>query len=332
MALAGSVNVDVEIDPLGNDAAGNPIYLRELWPSEGEIVQALAALDAHDYRDAYRDVTGDVPAWSALSGQVGPVFDWGTNSTYFREPPFIGRARTKPFEPAIRGRILLSFGDTVTTDHISPVGSIAPKSSAAEYLRSLGVRDRDFNTYGARRCNHDVMVRGTFANTRLRNRVLDGVEGPFARNADGDVLPVYDVAMQNIRDGYANVVVAGDQYGVGSARDWAAKGTALLGVACVVAVGFERIHRANLVGMGVLPLQVDSALPQEAIAACNSVDIEIARETRTAKVCLRNLQGAATWQGTARVLVNSNAEWAYVDAGGLLPRVFGTLSASLVTT
>ena len=263
-ALAGRVDIDLDHEPLGHDARGTPVYLRELWPAEAEIAQALAqATDAATYRRLYADLAHTHPMWTALAAPEGLRYRWDP-STYIARPPFLdGMALLPPPIAPVRGaRALAILGDSVTTDHISPAGAIAPDSPAGRWLRAAGVAEADFNSYGARRGHHEVMVRGTFANVRLRNLMLP--PGPDGRadeggwtlhQPDGARVTIHDAALLYQRSGTPTVVLAGHEYGTGSSRDWAAKGTRLLGVRAVVARSFERIHRGNLVGMGVLPLQ-----------------------------------------------------------------------------
>ena len=253
-ALAGRVNIDFETEPLGTSSAGQPVYLRDLWPRNADVAAVMnAATDAGIYRDIYASVGAGNPLWDGVPAPVGAVYQWDAKSTYIQEPPFF--AGGKAASPAIQGaRALAIFGDSVTTDHISPAGGIKPTSPAGLYLTEHGVQKADFNSYGARRGNHEVMMRGTFANVRIRNLMIPGSEGGITLK-DGEEKPIYDAAMAYQRDGTPLMIFAGEEYGTGSSRDWAAKGTTLLGVKAVVAKSFERIHRANLAGMGVLPCQ-----------------------------------------------------------------------------
>jgi aconitate hydratase len=258
-AIAGTMTRDLTRDPLGWSAAGEPVHLRDIWPSDTEI----AAVVAEGYRperftEAYRALFDGGAAWDGLARAPSPLFAWDPGSTYVRRPPYFdGLSRRLPGSHAIRGaRPLAILGDSTTTDDISPSGAISPGTPAAQFLDALGVAPADYNTYTTRRSNHDVAVRATFANIRLRNRMLPGVEGGFTRlHPDGDTMPIFDAALRHGERGVPLVVVAGRNYGCGSSRDWAAKGVALLGVKAIIAEGFERIHRTNLVGMGVLPLQ-----------------------------------------------------------------------------
>ncbi len=254
-ALAGRVDIDMERQPIGQGKDG-PVYLRDIWPSAEEVAALLPkASDASLYAKLYADLGRDNPLWDAVPAPGGQVYAWDANSTYIQEPPFFKQS-AKP-DPVIRGaRALAIFGDSVTTDHISPAGSIKPSSPAGKYLLDHGVLQADFNSYGARRGNHEVMMRGTFANVRIRNLMLPGSEGGVTvHQPSGEQMSIYDAAMRYQRENVPLLVFAGEEYGTGSSRDWAAKGTRLLGVKAVVAKSFERIHRANLAGMGVLPLQ-----------------------------------------------------------------------------
>jgi aconitate hydratase len=258
-ALAGTMLIDLTREPLGRDAAGRDVFLGEIWPTESEVQQAMAAaVRAEAFRSVYGKVFKGDERWRSLSFPAGNRYEWDPESTYIRHPPFFeGIALTPAAVTDIAGaRVLAMLGDSVTTDHISPAGSIPADSPAGQYLISKGVAVRDFNSYGARRGNHEVMMRGTFANIRLRNGLVPGVEGGFTIHLPGgDQMSIYEAAMRYKRDGVSLVVLAGKEYGSGSSRDWAAKGTALLGVRAVIAESFERIHRSNLVNMGVLPLQ-----------------------------------------------------------------------------
>ena len=279
-ALAGTVDIDLTTEPLGSDRDGNPVYLREIWPSSAEIQDAIAAsLNADMYRGEYANVFGGNPTWNAIPVAEGNLFPWDdAHSTYVHEPPFFVDLAPEPAAPQdIRAaRVLAYLGDNITTDHISPAGSIETDSPAGRYLIALGVPASEFNQYGARRGNHEVLMRGTFANIRIKNKLVPGVEGGYTvylgrddegrRTKDETVsslvvgpssaaLSIYDAAMQYQAAGIPTIILAGKEYGTGSSRDWAGKGPALLGVKAVIAESFERIHRSNLVGMGVLPLQ-----------------------------------------------------------------------------
>ncbi|HLR85542.1 MAG TPA: aconitate hydratase [Nocardioidaceae bacterium] len=259
-ALAGSMDFDLFNDPLGQDHDGNDVYMKDIWPSAAQIEDVIAdAIGSEMFTDGYSDVFAGDERWTSLPTPAGNTFEWAEDSTYVRKPPYfdgIGR-EPEPVTDVSGARVLLKLGDSVTTDHISPAGAIKKDSPAGRYLIEHGVEQRSFNSYGSRRGNHEVMIRGTFANIRLRNQLAPGTEGGFTRqlNGDGEVTSVYDAAQKYADDGVPLVVLAGKEYGSGSSRDWAAKGTALLGVRVVIADSYERIHRSNLIGMGVLPLE-----------------------------------------------------------------------------
>jgi aconitate hydratase len=259
-ALAGSMDVDLVADPLGTGSDGEPVYLADIWPTGAEIEEVVdAAIASEMFTRDYGDVFAGDERWRGLPTPEGDTFAWDAESTYVRKPPYFDQMGRDP-EPVadIAGaRVLAKLGDSVTTDHISPAGAIKTDSPAGKYLSEHGVQRADFNSYGSRRGNHEVMIRGTFANIRLRNQLAPGTEGGFTRNfaADGGVAPIYDAAQSYAAAGTPLVILAGKEYGSGSSRDWAAKGTMLLGVRAVIAESFERIHRSNLIGMGVLPLE-----------------------------------------------------------------------------
>lgn len=257
-ALAGTVRIDIGSEPLGNDRDGKPVYLRDIWPSSQEVAEAVAKVDTSMFHKEYAAVFAGDEQWQAIEVPQAATYVWQSDSTYIQHPPFFdGIGGPPPVIQNVEGaRVLALLGDSVTTDHISPAGNIKADSPAGRYLREQGVEPRDFNSYGSRRGNHEVMMRGTFANIRIRNEMLGGEEGGNTIYIpNGEKMPIYDAAMLYQATGTPLVVIAGQEYGTGSSRDWAAKGTNLLGVKAVIAESFERIHRSNLVGMGVLPLQ-----------------------------------------------------------------------------
>jgi aconitate hydratase len=258
-AIAGTVSIDLVNEPLGTDGQGKPVYLRDIWPSQREIADTVAsALKPGMFKQGYGNVYDGNETWNAIPVTDSQVYDWSDESTYIQEPPFFidMPVEPEPLSDIRNARVLGLFGDSITTDHISPAGSIALNSPAAKYLMGLGVQPKDFNTYGTRRGNDRVMVRGTFANIRLKNRLVPGVEGPVTIHLpDGEQMSIFDAAQRYHAEGTPLIVIAGKEYGTGSSRDWAAKGVQLLGVRAVIAESYERIHRSNLVGMGVLPLQ-----------------------------------------------------------------------------
>lgn len=258
-ALAGTVNIDLANDPIGYDKKDKPVYLKDIWPTNDEIKAAMAESISPDiYREKYQNVFFNNKRWNSIAVPQGELYEWDSESTYIQEPPFFASLAPNIEDiDEIRGaRVLVQLGDSVTTDHISPAGNIAPKSPAALYLNERGVSKKDFNSYGSRRGNHEVMMRGTFANIRIRNQVAPGTEGGVTTYLPtGEVMSIYDASMKYQANPTPLIVIAGKEYGTGSSRDWAAKGVFLLGVKAVIAESFERIHRSNLVGMGVLPLQ-----------------------------------------------------------------------------
>ncbi|MDA3017993.1 MAG: aconitate hydratase AcnA, partial [Actinomycetota bacterium] len=259
-AIAGTMNHDFEKDSLGDDKDGNPVLLKDIWPSAQEIQSVIdESISSDMFTKDYATVFEGDHRWKSLDTPTGKTFEWDPHSTYVRKPPYFENmpATATPVVDITGARVLAILGDSVTTDHISPAGNIKADSPAGKYLEAHGVARNDFNSYGSRRGNHEVMIRGTFANIRLKNMLLDGVEGGFTRNYlnDGVQETIYDASMAYQSAGVALVILAGKEYGSGSSRDWAAKGTALLGVRAVIAESFERIHRSNLIGMGVLPLQ-----------------------------------------------------------------------------
>jgi aconitate hydratase len=257
-ALAGRIDVDLRKDALGNGKDGKPVYLADVWPTQREVDEAVRGISSDMFRKSYNDVFAGDEHWRGLPVPKGDTYAWEKDSTYIRRAPYFDEMAAKPGPVGdIKGmRVLAMLGDSVTTDHISPAGSIAKDSPAGRYLISLGVEPKDFNSYGARRGNHEVMVRGTFANVRLRNKMVPGVEGGFTKHLpDGAQMTIFEASEKYIAEGVPLVILAGKEYGSGSSRDWAAKGPLLLGVRVVIAESYERIHRSNLVGMGILPLQ-----------------------------------------------------------------------------
>jgi aconitate hydratase len=279
-ALAGSILVDLATEPLGEDGEGRPVHLRDLWPDDAEIRSVIAEVVTPAlFRARYDTLLEGAPEWRALRGAAGTTFPWDPASSFIRRPPFFDdMAAALPEIDDIRGaRVLAMFGDMFTTDHISPIGAISAHTPAAEYLASLGIAPRDFVNYAARRLNHDVMIRGTFANVRVRNEMTPGVEGSSTVHyPDGERMPFHAAAAKYRDEGVPLVVVAGAEYGAGSSRDWAAKGTRLLGVRAVIAESFERIHRSNLVGTGVLPLQFPEGITRKTLGLTGAERVDVA--------------------------------------------------------
>jgi aconitate hydratase len=328
-ALAGRMTLDLTTEPIGVDAQGQSVYLRELWPTEREIQETmLAAVHADMFREQYADVFAGDARWRSLGVPIGDRFAWEPDSTYIRNPPFFDGLAIQPAPLAdiVGARVLALLGDSITTDHISPAGAIKKDSPAGKYLMEHGVEAGDFNSYGARRGNHEVMVRGTFANVRLRNQLAPGTEGGFTVHLpDGDQTTIFDAALRYADEAVPLVVLAGKEYGSGSSRDWAAKGTALLGIRAVIAESFERIHRSNLIGMGVLPLQYADG---ESAASLGLTGHEVFAVTGLAPlnqgttpktVAVRATDGDRVVEFEARLRIDTPMESEYYRHGGILP-------------
>jgi aconitate hydratase len=344
-ALAGRMTLDLTTEPLGKDRDGKDVYLREIWPSEREIQEAmLSAVKSEMFQKQYANVFDGDERWQSLAVPTGNLFEWDQDSTYVRKPPFVeGITREPaPLTDIVSARVLAVLGDSVTTDHISPAGSIPVDSPAGRYLIAQGVKPSDFNSYGARRGNHEVMVRGTFANTRLRNQLAPGTEGgwttyhghPNAAAAlgapapAGELMTIYDASIAYQAAGVPLMVLAGKEYGSGSSRDWAAKGTVLLGVRAVIAESFERIHRSNLVNMGVLPLQFEAGASAASLGltGTESYDIEIAGLTPRATITVRVRPAAGKPRDIQAVVrIDTPEELTAFRHGGILPYVLRQL-------
>jgi aconitate hydratase len=337
-AIAGTMDIDFASEPLGHDDSGTPVYLADIWPSPREVQEVIdSAVDEQMFTARYADVFRGDERWRTLPTPTGDRFDWDPDSTYVRKPPYFdGMPRQPvPVEDISGARVLLKLGDSVTTDHISPAGSIKADSPAGKYLADHGVERKDFNSYGSRRGNHEVMIRGTFANIRLRNHMLHDVEGGFTvdfTSPDAATVPVYDAAMAYAEHHTPLVILAGKEYGSGSSRDWAAKGTALLGVKAVIAESYERIHRSNLIGMGVLPLQFPDGMSADSlglvgdevftirgITAFNDGNIPAAVDVEAVAADGR------TVEFTAIVRVDTPGEADYYRHGGILQYVLRSL-------
>jgi len=327
-ALAGTMNIDTETEALGIGSDGKPVFLRDVWPTPAEVAETMRkAIKREQYETRYAHVLDGDADWRSLSVPPGDTFTWDESSTYIRKPTFFDdlAPTPKPVTDIKGARVLAVLGDSVTTDHISPAGNIAKGSPAARYLDAHGVKPADYNQYGARRGNHEVMVRGTFANIRLKNLMLAGVEGGFTRYVSpagaSEQLAIYDAAMKYAADGVPLIVLAGDQYGTGSSRDWAAKGTLLLGVRAVIAKSFERIHRSNLIGMGVIPLQFNPGEDAASLGLTGDevISIEGIASGIAPKKRLTVKAGTKTFTVTARVDTPQEVE--YVLHGGILQYV-----------
>jgi aconitate hydratase len=332
-ALAGSMDVDLTTEPLGTDSEGKPVFLSDIWPSPQEIQEVIASAISSDmFTSDYADVFAGDERWQSLPTPTGKTFEWDDESTYVRKPPYFEGMGTEPspVEDISGARVLALLGDSVTTDHISPAGAIKQDSPAGKYLTEHGVERRDFNSYGSRRGNHEVMIRGTFANIRLRNLLLDDVQGGFTRNflAGGEQTTIYDASVAYAEAGVPLVVLAGKEYGSGSSRDWAAKGTSLLGVRAVIAESFERIHRSNLIGMGVLPLQFPQGESAASLGLTGEETFDIAgvtelnegRTPSTVRVTATTADGS-TVDFDAVVRIDTPGEADYYRNGGIMQYV-----------
>jgi aconitate hydratase len=335
-ALAGTVDIDLLNEPLGHDREGRPVYLRDIWPSQAEIARTMESVIRPElFEQQYADVFTGNEAWNRIESPSGERYAWDPNSTYIRKPPYFeGWDPDAAAVAPIRGaRVLALLEDSVTTDHISPAGYIPPSSPAGRYLIEHGVEPKDFNSYGSRRGNHEVMVRGTFANTRIRNQLVPGVEGGFTRHLpDGEQMTIFEASERYRREGVPLLVLAGKEYGTGSSRDWAAKGPLLLGVRAVIAESFERIHRSNLVGMGVLPLQFlpgqswrSLGLTGEEIYDIEGLGDDLA-PGRSLTVVARRPDGEAV-RFTVTVRLDTAVEVEYYRRRGILHTVLGNLLA-----
>jgi aconitate hydratase len=336
-ALAGSVSTVMNDMPLGQDKDGNDVYMADLWPTNEEIrVVVDAVISAEMFRSRYADVFKGTEEWQAISTSGGLTYDWNDGSTYVQNPPYFeGMTRDVPDGAAdiVGARILALLGDSITTDHISPAGSIARDTPAADFLTDHQVRPLDFNSFGSRRGNHQVMMRGTFANIRLKNLAAEGTTGGFARYVpSGDVAPLYDVAMRYAEEGTPLVVIGGKEYGTGSSRDWAAKGTRLLGVKAVIAESFERIHRSNLIGMGVLPLQFPENVGRESLGLLGNEEISLTGLSDGVSAGMTVPATIAYADGSTRTVdllarIDTDGEATYFKNGGILHYVLRQLAA-----
>ncbi|MFM8502624.1 MAG: aconitate hydratase AcnA [Actinomycetota bacterium] len=333
-ALAGTMDHDFEKDPLGKDAGGKDVFLRDIWPSPQEIQAVIdSVISSEMFKKDYASVFKGDHRWTSLDTPTGKTFEWDTKSTYVRKPPYFeGMPRNpEPVTDISGARVLAKLGDSVTTDHISPAGSIKPDSPAGKYLQEHGVARADFNSYGSRRGNHEVMIRGTFANIRLKNLLLDGVEGGYTRNfiSGGEQSTIYEASVAYQAAGVPLVILAGKEYGSGSSRDWAAKGTALLGVRAVIAESFERIHRSNLIGMGVLPLQFQDGETSESLGLRGEETFEITgiTELNNGKIPATVKVKAGDKTFTARVRIDTPGEADYYRHGGIMQYVLRSLLA-----
>jgi aconitate hydratase len=333
-ALAGTTDLDLATEPLGTDRQGQPVYLKDIWPTAAEVSDTVAsAVQPQMFRNRYGNVFEANPQWNAVPVAGGKLFQWQSSSTYIQEPPFLLELASEPgpIQPIQGARVLAALGDSVTTDHISPAGSIASSSPAGQYLRQHGVEPQDFNSYGSRRGNDRVMTRGTFANIRIRNHLVPGVEGGVTRHLpSGQQMPIYDAAMKYKEQGVPLVILAGAEYGTGSSRDWAAKGTYLLGVRAVIASSFERIHRSNLVGMGVLPLELPPGQTWQSLGLSGEEIFDFPGLSDATKPGAQFTVQATSPDGQirtfqARVRIDTPVELDYYRNGGVLQAVLRKL-------
>jgi aconitate hydratase len=333
-ALAGNLDVNLLEDPLGEDKDGNPVYLKDIWPSQHDIQEVVAAnIDSDMFKSSYASVFEGDANWKGIDSPRGEIYTWDDTSTYVKNPPYFEgmTADPAPVTDIAGARALALLGDSVTTDHISPAGGIAPDSPAAKYLMEQGVKLADFNSYGSRRGNHEVMMRGTFANIRLRNQLAPGTEGGWTRHQpSGEQMTIYDASLKYREEGTPLVVIAGSEYGTGSSRDWAAKGTVLLGVKAVIAKSFERIHRSNLIGMGVLPLQFEEGQDAASLGLTGAEVYDITGHTdpaaKTVTVTATPADGDAI-TFNAKIRIDTPKERDYFEHGGILHYVLRQLAA-----
>ncbi len=334
-ALAGTLDIDFESDPIGHSPSGEPVMLADIWPSDEEIRTTMsAAINPQMFKDRYSDILEE-PRWDAIASEASALYPWAEDSTYIRLPSFLEdiEATPSPIEAIEGARVLVKFGDSVTTDHISPAGAFPHHGEAGQYLISKGVEARDFNSFGSRRGNHEVMLRGTFANVRIRNQIAPGTEGGFTTHfPSGEVTSVYEASMRYQATGTPLVVLAGTEYGTGSSRDWAAKGTLLLGVKAVIATSFERIHRSNLVGMGVLPLTFLTGESADSLGLDGTESFNIPAHAdleplATIQVTATKPSGEVT-EFQAKVRLDTPVEVDYYRHGGILQAVLRKLAAA----
>ena len=323
-ALVGSVMVNLEKQPIGISKAGDPVYLKDIWPSQKEIHDLInTTINPKMFNQAYQNALDGDSDWQELKTPKGEMFEWQDDSTYIKKPPYFESMTQEvlPINDINQARVLALLGDSVTTDHISPAGSIDPSSPAGQYLQERGIKRRDFNSYGSRRGNHEVMIRGTFANIRLKNHLAPGTEGGWTRLLeDSKPISIYEAAMQYQEDKTDLIVIAGKEYGTGSSRDWAAKGAALLGVKAVIAESYERIHRSNLIGMGVLPLQFENGENAEQLDlnGFENYSIQNIEPSTTHIDVLVTENDGASKEFKARVRIDTPKEWEYFQHGGIL--------------
>ncbi len=323
-AIAGTVNQDLNKDPLGNDKDGKPVFLQDIWPTKAEIAEVENKISSEMYEKEYKDVGESSPMWNAVESRTGEVYEWGDSSTYIQNPPFFQNMGldTKTLEDITGARVLVKLGDSITTDHISPAGSFSEETPAGAFLLASGTDKVDFNSYGSRRGNDRVMTRGTFGNVRLRNELAPGTEGGFTKlMPDGEVTTIYDASLKYKESATPLVVLAGAEYGTGSSRDWAAKGTLLLGVRAVAATSFERIHRSNLVGMGVLPLQFKDGETHKSLGLSGDEEYAVLGLSDNLKPGQDLILKAGDRKITVTCRLDTQVEIEYYKNGGILHTV-----------
>ena len=333
-ALAGRMDLDLKNDPLGTDTNGNPVYLKDIWPEADEIRAVVgASVNEEEFRKTYEQVFSGETRWNALKSPEGKLYEWQADSTYIRKPPYFEGMTRQPqaIGDIKNARVLALLGDSVTTDHISPAGAIKADSPAGRYLESLGVKPADFNSLGSRRGNHEVMMRGTFANIRLRNQLAPGTEGGITvHQPGGEQMSIFDASQKYAAEHIPLIIIAGKEYGSGSSRDWAAKGPMLLGVKVVIAESYERIHRSNLIGMGILPLQFKPGDTPGSLGLSGEESFDVDGLTDG---LVEMTQVTATTTGgkkitfEARVRIDTPQEYEYYCNGGILHYVLRQLAA-----
>lgn len=329
-AIAGTVRINMDKDPLGCDQNGNPVFLKDIWPTSKEIEDALLfAKDSKNYKALYENLNKDNTLWENIASTDLAIYEWDANSTYVAEPPFFDKFSINVIKTnnIINARVLAILGDSITTDHISPAGSIGEKSPAGKYLQDHGVLPKDFNSFGARRGHHEVMLRGTFSNVRIKNKMVPDIEGGYTHcKQNNEVMSIYDAAMLYQKNNIPTIIFAGEEYGTGSSRDWAAKGTQLLGVKAVVAKSFERIHRSNLIGMGVLPCQFKTTNSIDSLnlngdEIFDIVELEKLNVNKEIILVIKNNQGDILHQIPLILRLDTEIEIDYFNQGGILPYV-----------
>ena len=340
-ALAGRIDVDLLKDPLGVDDCGKKVYLKDIWPTDEEIQQTLKAHVRNEmFQKQYSEVFEGDANWRGMKSIAGESFTWEETSTYIKRPPYFDAMvdPNSPIQDLAGMRVLAMLGDSVTTDHISPAGSIPVDAPAGRYLIQQGVKPADFNSYGARRGNHEVMVRGTLANIRLRNQLAPGTEGGWTTHIPtGERMFIYDASVKYIKDGVPLMIIAGKEYGSGSSRDWAAKGVLLLGVKAVIAESFERIHRSNLVGMGVLPLQFAAGHNRETLGLTGHETYRVSNIVQAMETAKPAIVHAVADDGAEKIFevtvrIDTPQELEYFRNGGILPYVLRQLASDTVKT